>query len=303
MDRYLAIETFIRVVELKSFTAAADALEMSRTMASKHVADLEGRLGIRLLNRTTRTLSLTEAGQEYFDRTKAGLAMLDEATAVAANLAVAPTGRLRLNVPMSFGIRHVAPALSDFLRAHPQIKVDLTLNDRLVDLVDEGYDMALRIGRLRDSTLVARQLAPCRMIVAASPAYLASHGTPQHPDDLSQHACLAYTYWSDRDTWRFSKGDQSSDVTISGPLVSNNGDSLATAAIQDAGVILQPSFMISDALRDGRLQQLLRDWTATELGVFAVFPPGRSVTLKAKAFTDFLATRFRKVPYWDRDLS
>lgn len=302
MYRLIAIETFIKVVELNSFTDAAEVLGVSRTMASKHVADLEAAIGTRLLNRTTRSLSLTEAGSEFFDGAKAGLALLDEAQAKAANLSIRPTGRLRLNTPMSFGILHVAPIIPAFVKNYPAVKIDLSLNDRVVDLVDEGFDMAIRIGRLKDSSLVARRLAECRMVVCASPEYLADHGTPEKPEDLEKHACLTYTNWSDRDSWRFERDGNMSEVKIDGPVLSNNGDAVTAAAIGGAGIILQPTFLVGDALRDGRLKRLLADWATVDLAIFAVFPPGRTPSLKARAFAEFLGQRLKPAPYWDEGI-
>jgi DNA-binding transcriptional LysR family regulator len=302
MYRLIAIETFIKVVELNSFTEASEALGVSRTMASKHVADLEAAIGTRLLNRTTRSLSLTEAGSEFFDGAKAGLALLDEAQAKAANLSIRPTGKLRLNAPMSFGILHVATVIPAFAKEYPGLKIDLSLNDRVVDLIDEGFDMAIRIGRLKDSSLVARRLASCRMFVCASPGYLSEHGTPETPEDLERHACLAYTLWSDRDLWRFERDGNTVEVKIAGPLLSNNGDAVTAAAIGGAGLVLQPTFIVGDALRDGRLTRVLAEWATVDLAIFAVFPPGRTPSLKARSFAEFLSQRFKPAPYWDKDI-
>ncbi len=302
MSRLIAIETFIKVVELSSFTLAAEALGMSRTMSSKHVSDLEAEIGTRLLNRTTRSISLTEAGTEFLERARAGLALLDEARAVAANLSVRPNGTLRLNAPMSFGVLHVAPAIAEFMKLYPDVKLDLTLNDRVVDLVDEGYDLAIRIGRLKDSSLVIRKLATCRIVLCASPDYLARRGTPQHPSHLADHAGLSYSYWSERGIWRFEKDGEVVEIKTASVLHSNNGDAIVAAAIGGAGIAMQPTFIAGDALRDGRLKCLLPQWSLPDMTISALFPPGRTPSLKARVFAEFMAKRLKPVPYWDRGL-
>lgn len=299
MDRLTAMEVFVRVVERGSFIAAAEELRLSRAMVSKHVQDLEERLGVRLLNRTTRRIALTEAGRAYFERCAQILADVEEAEDAAGALQSEPRGTLRLNAPMSFGIIHLAPAIADFSAAHPGVAVDVALNDRVVDLIEEGYDLAVRIGRLADSSLIARRLAPCRLVACASPDYLRAHGEPGHPEDLTRHNCLGYSYWVSRDEWRFEGPDGPISVCISGNLRANNGDALRVAALHGQGIVLQPTFLVGDDLVSGRLVPLLRQFQLPELGIFAVYPPGRHLAAKVRSFVTFLAARYGEHPAWD----
>ncbi|MBP2315809.1 LysR family transcriptional regulator [Azospirillum soli] len=299
MDRLDDMLAFIKVVDSKSFTAAAERLNLSKSVVSRRIAELENRLGARLLNRTTRKLSLTEVGQAYYDRCTRILADLEEAEQAVADLHAAPRGRLRVNAPVSFGILHLAPAVAEFLERYPSIEIEMDLNDRYVDLIDEGYDLAVRIGRLRDSSLIAKRLAPNRQVVCASPAYLEKHGTPQTPEELSNHNCLIYTNVPTAEQWQFRVGDQTRNVRVSGSLRANNGDLLREAAIAGVGIIVMPTFLCGDALAKGELQCLLLDYYATESNVYAVYPQNRHLSPKVRAFVDFLAERFGPKPYWD----
>ncbi|ACL59989.1 LysR family transcriptional regulator [Methylobacterium nodulans] len=297
LDRVTGMQVFVRVAALGSFSAAGRALRLSQTGVTKHVAALEERLGTRLLHRSTRRLTLTEAGRGYLDACERILAEIDEAEAAAGAEAVEPRGTLRLNVPLSFGVREIAPALADFAAAHPGLRIDLGLNDRTVDLIEEGWDLAVRIGRLRDSSLVARFLAPCRLLVCAAPAYLEAHGTPRRPDDLAAHNCLGYTLAS-AEGWRF--GERA--YPVSGNLRASNGDALLAAAIAGQGLIYQPTFIVSEALRDGRLVSLDLGAAPATLPIHALMPPGRRQPAKVRACVDFLAARFGSEPAWDRGL-
>lgn len=299
MDRLTGMEVFVRVVETGSFTRAAEQTGLSRAMVSKHVLELENRLGVRLLNRTTRKISLTEAGAGYYERSAQIVAEIAEAERAAAQLNLRPRGLLKVNAPMTFGTLHLAPAIPAFIEANPEVTVELTQNDRVVDLVEEGYDLAVRIGRLPDSSLVARRLAPCRMVVCAAPAYLERRGTPRTPDDLTRHDCLGYTYSPDRDLWRFTGPEGERLVRIAGPFRANNGDSLRAAALAGLGLILQPSFILGEDLKAGRLRAVLTDYAAPEIAVHAVYPHGRHVSAKVRQFIDFLVDRFGPEPYWD----
>src|SRR6516162_460735 len=225
MDRLTAMEVFVRVVEKGGFTAAAAHLRLSRAMVSKHVQDLEAHLGARLLNRTTRKLSLTEAGRVYYDRSTQLLAELAETEEAVGELQAKPRGRLRVNAPVSFGSLHLAAAIADYMATYPDVAVELTLNDRIVDLVEEGYDLAVRVARLADSSLIARRLAPCRFVVCASPGYLKRHGRPEHPADLAQHNYLCYSYSAGGDEWRFDGPDGSIAIQLKEMLQTNNGRS------------------------------------------------------------------------------
>jgi len=303
LDHLGAMAVFARVVEAGSFSGAAAGLGLSKSAVSKHVARLEERLAVRLLNRTTRRLSLTEAGTAFYEHCRQLVADADAAEAAVSHLASAPRGRLRVNVPMSFGQRHVAPALPAFLARYPELSVDLQLNDRTVDLVEEGYDMAVRIGELPDSSLLMRRLAPLHRVVAAAPAYLDRAGRPRHPRELREHTCLLYSYLSWGREWRFHGADGETRVRVGGPLEANNGDALLTAACEGAGIVMLPTFLAGEAVRAGALEPILTEWTRGPAGaISAVFPPGRKFSPKVRVFVDFLAERFGPEPAWDRDL-
>jgi DNA-binding transcriptional LysR family regulator len=303
LEHLTAMAVFARVVEEGSFSDAARALGLSKSAVSKQVGRLEDRLGVRLLNRTTRRLSLTEAGTAFYEGCRQLVADAEAAEQAVTHLASAPRGTLRVNAPMSFGQLHVAPALPDFLARYPDLGLEMQLNDRTVDLVEEGYDLAIRIGRLPDSSLIARRLAPMRRVVCAAPAYLDRHGRPQHPRELAHHECLIYSYLSWGREWRFKGADGEIRVPIAGRLEMNNGDALLAAAREGHGVLLLPSFLVADELRAGTLEPILTDWCGEEAGaVYAVFPAGRNLSPKVRVFVDFLAERFGSRPYWDREL-
>ena len=302
MDRFAALRTFVTVVEKGSFAAAAETLRLSRAMATKHVADLEARLDTRLLNRTTRRLSLTEAGADFHRRGQEILDLFDEAERTATTSTAQPSGVLRINAPMSFGVLHLADAVSAYHADCPGVSVELTLNDRVVDLVEEGFDLAVRIGTLKDSSLMARRLAPCRLVVAASPDYLHRYGRPTDPEDLKDHRCLLYMYASHGDIWRFEREGKVRAVKVAGPMRSNNGEALMRAAINGMGVIMQPTFMLSSALQSRKLEVLLPDWTLTDLGIYAVWPHSRHLSAKVRTLVDFLVKHFEAEPYWDRGI-
>ncbi|RKQ70043.1 LysR family transcriptional regulator [Oceanibaculum indicum] len=297
-----AMLVFARVVEEGGFSAAAEKLTLSKSAVSKQVAKLEDQLGVRLLNRTTRRISLTEAGELFFVRAQEVVAAAEAAEQAATSLQDAPRGTLRLNAPVSFGRQHLAPALPDFLYVNPDVTIDMTLTDRFVDLVKEGYDMAIRIGALPDSTLIQRRLADARMLTVASPDYLTRRGVPQTPLDLQRHDCLCYAYQATGDEWRFSGPEGIIRVRVAGQLRANNGDVLMEAAIAGLGIIVLPSFLAGDAVRGGQLTPILRDYKLSEGAIHAVYPHARHVSAKVRAFTDFLAKRFGGKPYWDRDL-
>jgi DNA-binding transcriptional LysR family regulator len=298
MDRLNAIEAFVSVVERGGFTAAAEGLRKSRAMVSKHVQDLEEQLGARLLHRTTRRIALTEAGRIYHERCVQVLADLAEADAAVSAQQSSPRGTLRLNAPMSFGTMHLAAAVADFSALHPQVSVDMALNDRIVDLVEEGYDVAVRIGRLADSTLIARRLAPCRMAVCAAPSYLVEHGEPRSPADLGHHNCLGYTYMATWDEWRFEGPGGAQSVRVKGSLNSNNGEALAAAARRGLGIIVQPTFILGPDIESGRLVRLLPEYRPYEPAISAVYPHARHLSAKVRSFVDFLAGRFGDRPQW-----
>lgn len=301
MDRLTSLEVFVKVVERESFAAAARELGLSPAMVSKHIQALEERLGARLLNRTTRRLSLTEVGRGYFERARLFLSDLEDADRAASDLQAAPRGLLKVNAPFSFGIRHLGPAVAAYLAAYPEVSIDISLNDHYIDLLAEGVDLALRIGRLADSSLIARRLAPMRLVACAAPAYLERHGTPRLPQDLAAHHCLLYTYASTADEWHFIGPDgRDAVVRVSGRLLANNGDIILTAALDGLGIALTPTFMAGEHVQTGKLVTLLPGYATPEAALYAVYPPGRHLSAKLRSFVDFLVERFGEEPEWDR---
>ena len=290
MDRFAQLAAFVRTVDRGNQAAAAQDLGITPAMVGRHINALENRLGTRLLNRTTATQSLTEPGTTLHAQATAILEQLEAAENDAADRQTHPTGTLRINAPMVFGVRHLAAAVASFLALHPALQIDLVLNDRLVDLVEEGYDLAIRIGRLPDSTLVTRRLAPCKILLCAAPAYLAKHGTPTQPDHLRHHNCLLYTYSPQASTWPFRlPNGRETRIQVQGNLVTNNGDALLAAAIQGAGLILQPTFIVADAIQAGLLVPLLPDYPPPDRTIQAVYPSTRHLAPKVRTFIDHLA--------------
>lgn len=303
MDLFMAMKVFVKVAEAGSFSAAARALDLSNPSVTRHVADLEGHLHARLFNRSTRRLSLTETGAAYLERARQLLQDLEDAALAAGAGASNPVGTLRVNAPVSFAVNYLARALPEYAQRYPQVKLDLTLSDRAVDLVEEGYDVAIRIMRLQENaTLVARQIGSARTLVCASPSYLSRHGTPTTPEQLAQHQCLVYTYLATRDEWQFSKDGRDYRAKIKGGLVANNGDLLREAAVAGMGIIQQPSFIVGDAVRQKKLVPLLPGYESGRLPIFALYPSRQHLSAKVRTFVDFLVARFGGHPDWDRDL-
>jgi DNA-binding transcriptional LysR family regulator len=301
MENLADIAVFERVVDRGSFTLAADELRLSRAVVSKYISRLEERLGARLLNRTTRRLSLTEAGAALFEASRGAIERIEEAEAAVAQLQSSPRGRLRVSAPMSFGILHLGPALAEFSRDYPAVMLDVRLDDRFVNLVEDSIDVAVRIGVLTDSSLVARKLAITRAVACASPAYLAEHGEPETPEDLASHDCLIYSYLSTSNVWRFAAPDgREIPVAVAGKVRINNGIVLAEAALAGRGILVTPTFYVAPMLRDGRLKRILAGFRLPELGIHAVYPQRAHVPPKVRAFVDFLAQRFGRKPDWER---
>lgn len=301
MDRFRNLEIFAKTAERLNFAAAARELKLTRAMVSKHIADLEARLGMRLFQRTTRRVSLTEAGRMLAARAGGVIDALQETEDAVRELHTVLTGRLRVNAPVSFGAKHLTPLVARFLADHPGVTIDLTLNDRAVDLIEEGYDVLIRIGVLADSSLIARRLAPARLAIVAAPDYLKRWGVPKTPADLKRHNCLGYSYWSLRDEWQLTgPGGKAERVRVKGSLSANNGDALRCAALDGVGLILQPTFSIADDLRTGRLVRVLAAYAPRELAVHALYAPGAAPSAKLRAFIDMLAAAWQGTPPWDR---
>ena len=299
LDTLAGMAVFAHVVDDGGFSAAARRLGLSKSAVSKQVAALEDRLGARLLNRTTRRMSLTEAGAALIDRCRRVLAEVEAAATAVGQLQAAPAGVLRVNAPVTFGSMHLAPAIPEFLARHPGVSVDLTLNDRMVDLVEEGFDVAIRIARLADSSLVARKLAPMRAVMVASPAYLARYGTPVRLADLAGHECMNYAYAAAGDEWRAAGPEGEDAMRVTGRLRANNGEVLLAAALAGGGIAMLPTFIAGAALASGRLVQVLPAWDNRTAAIHAVWPSGRHPSPKLRAFVDFLAERFGPKPYWE----
>jgi DNA-binding transcriptional LysR family regulator len=292
MDRLTSMSVFVKAAETGSFAAAAAQLRLSSPMVGKHVRFLEERLGARLLNRTTRRQSLTEIGRAYYERCKLVLAEAEAADALAQDLRVVPRGLLRVNAPVSFGASSLVPVLARYLRQYSEVNVELTLNDRLVDLTEEGYDAVIRIGSLVDSSLIARPLAPYRLVACASPAYLAEHGVPRRPEDLGRHECLGFAYWVLRDEWQFTNAEGLHSVRVHSRLSINSAQALRAAALEGLGVTMQPECMVKEDLAAGRLERVLPDYEAPMRPISILFAPDRRPTPKLRSFIDFLAASF-----------
>src|SRR5262249_44141587 len=286
-------------VEAGSFAAAARQFGISPEMAGNHVRALERHLGVRLLNRSTRRLHLTEAGGGYFERCSRILSDIEEAEAEASTLQKTPSGLLRIAGPLTFGALHLGPAISDYMTRYPSVTVDVSLSDRHVNLIDEGFDVAIRIGEPADSTLVARRLTSACLVLCASPAYLERAGRPERPADLTRHACLVYADLRSPRTWRFTAGDgQTETIQITGPFSSNNPQLLALLALAGHGLILWPSFAVGADILAGRLMPLLTEWRSRELSIWALYPHRSLLSAKVRTFVDFLAERFKPDPEW-----
>lgn len=294
MDRFQEMQAFAAVVDAGSFVRAAESLQVSKTAVSRLVADLEARLGTRLLHRTTRRLSLTPEGEVFHERCRQLLDGVAEAEAELSTHTGEAVGQLRLNVPVSFGLLHLAPLWPAFMAMHPKVKLDITLADRLVDLVDEGYDLAVRIARLQPSSLVSRQLSSTRLVLCASPEYLQRHGIPVHPAALTQHSVIAYTLLSMGDRWEFEGPQGTVSVTIAPQMRTNSGDTCCAAALQHRGLVLQPTFLVGPHLASGALVEVLPQYRSIELGVFAVYPSRKHLTPKVRVLIDFLVQAFRE---------
>ncbi|MDK6076490.1 LysR family transcriptional regulator [Massilia varians] len=298
-DRFEEMRVFAAVVEAGGFTAAAARLGMSKAAVSRHVAELEERLGVRLLHRTTRRLSTTAEGELFHARCRELLDRLEEAEAELGSGSTTAQGVARINVPLSFGLMHLAPLWPRLLERHPGLELDVSLSDRVVDLVDEGYDLAVRIGQLPASSLVSRRLASTRLVACAAPAYLAAHGAPARPAELARHAVIGYSLFASGDTWSFSGPAGEETVKVQPRMRTNNGDTCRAAALAGQGIILQPSFMVGADLAEGRLVELMPGWRSIALGIYAVYPSRKFLAPKVRVIIDFLVEAFADPPWRD----
>ena len=300
MDRFADLEAFTAVVESGTFSAAGERLGIAKSVVSRRISQLESRLGGRLMNRTTRRLALTDAGKNFYPRATQILADLDDAEQSVMQETAELRGSLKLAAPLSFGLLHLSSAINDFLNEHPSIELNLDLNDRNINLVEDGFDMAVRIGELKDSTLVARRLGTAQYVTCASPAYLQQFGEPVQPDDLRQHVGLQYSNVTYKQQWCYVTPE---GKTIFGQpqirIRSNNGDALAAAAMAGLGITAGPTFILGSHIKEKKLVALLKEYQRPATGIYAVYPPGRLIPKRVQVFSDFLVGRFGDHPYWD----
>jgi DNA-binding transcriptional LysR family regulator len=302
LDRLTGMAVFAKVVDAGSFAAAARHFGMSPAMATTHVQTLEERLGVRLLNRTTRRVSATEVGQNFYERCLRILSDLEEAEGAAGELQSAPRGLLRVTAPVSFGTRKLVPAIADYLVSYPDVSIDLSLDDPYLDLLEKRFDLAIRLGHLADSSLIARKLCTLATILCASPGYLEKNSAPRTPRDLIGHNCLVYTYATPQSVWNFVDQNGKEDVVrISGRFLADSGDALLALVLRDGGVVLGPDYLVDDDLRAGRLIRLLPEYATPETAVHAVYPHSRHLSAKTRTFIDFLASRFLRSHETEQD--
>jgi DNA-binding transcriptional LysR family regulator len=292
MNKFLEMQAFITVVETGSFVKAAEALGSSKPAVSRYLADLESRLGVRLLYRTTRKLSLTEEGKVFFERSKEILESLETAEGDISSRNQDAFGLIKVNAPFSFGIRKLAPLWGSFHSKYPKVELDITLSDRQVDVVEDGFDLAIRIASLENSSLISKKLTSTRIILCASPVYLKKYGNPKILQDLSNHQIISYSYWSKGDEWTFLGPKGSESIKVKPFMQSNNGDTCLTMALAHHGIILQPSFLVGEAIRAGTLVELLPNYKSIELGVYALYPSKKYLAPKVRVLIDHLYEYF-----------
>lgn len=302
MHRFEELEVFTAVVETGSFTAAADRLGIAKSAASRRLSALEERLGVQLMRRTTRQLNLTDTGRAFYESSARILADLDEAESSVLQEHGELSGNLRVALPLTFGVRHMGDIIAGFQARHPRIRFDLDLNDRRVDLIEEGMDLALRIGYLRDSSLIARRLFDARTVVCAAPAYLEEHGRPGKPEELADHDCLVYGNLAEPGRWVYSDKDgKRRHIDVRVAMTASNGDFINSVAVKGMGIVNQPTFIAGEKICSGELVPILTDvdWPVTP--AWAVYPPTRHLSFRVRAFIDFLVEQFSGTPYWDDD--
>ena len=295
MDRLNAMQLFCRIIETGQLSIAADQLNLSKGAVSKQLAKLEAHLGGRLINRTTRRLTPTEVGQAYYERAKLILESVAEAECVVTGLSAEPRGTLRINAPMSFGVRYLGALLAKYQQTYPQVAIDISLQDRQVDVVDEGYDLVLRIAALEDSSLIARKLAPCHIVVCASPAYLATHAEPQVPDDLKDHQCLLYSYNDSVKQWPLinARGEEK-QVIVGGNFLGNNGNLICDAVIHGMGIAMLPTFIVGDAINSGQVKVILPEWSGKSSDIALLYPSSKHLSAKVRTFVDMAVAHFKQ---------
>jgi DNA-binding transcriptional LysR family regulator len=300
MDRLRALEVFVEVVRKEGFARAAESLDTSPANVTRYISDLEAHLHTRLLNRSSRRMSLTSSGEALFERAKSILDEVAEAEAIVSSATMQPRGLLRINAPLSFGVQHLAPLWPRFMEQYPDVQLEIALIDRVVDIVEEGYDMAIRISRAGSTSHVARKLASSHNILCAAPAYLAQHGAPATPADLLQHHCIGYSYNATDEWVMLDHEGKQHTVKLPFAMRTNNGDTARAVALGGQGIIWQPTFLIGADLRAGRLVQVLQDYRLPDIDIQAVYPSRRHLSAKVRVMIDFLVEAFKDIPPWDR---
>lgn len=302
MHRFEEMLAFTAVVETGSFTAAAERLGTAKSAVSRRLSALEERLGVQLMRRTTRRLNITETGRAFYERSARILADLDEAEASVLQVHGELSGNLRVALPLTFGVRHMGDLIAEFQQRHPRIHFDLDLNDRRVDLIEEGMDLALRIGNLRDSSLIARKVFDARTIVCASPGYLEKHGTPATPEELAGHDCLAYGNLAEPGRWAYTDQEgRRRHVDVRVVMTASNGDFINAVAVKGTGIVMQPTFIAGQKICSGELKPILTDYDWPVTPAWALYPPTRHLSFRVRAFIDYLVEKFSGTPYWDED--
>ncbi len=300
MDRYENMNAFVRVVESGSISAAADRMDVAKSVVSRRLKELEEHLGVELFHRTTRQMNLTDSGRAFYQQSVRILADILEAEHATSQFHGALKGNLKVALPLSFGLMHLGPAIREFLQMHPEIEFDLDFNDRQVDLLAEGFDLAIRIASLPDSSLIARRLAPVQAILCASPAYLDRMGTPHTPEELIHHRCLVYNLISNFESWNlYDANGQAVKIKIKPYLKASNGEFLRASAIDGLGIALLPAFIVYQEIESGALIPLLTEYRCPQLAAYALYPQTRHLSQRVRAFVDFLVKRFEGLPYWD----
>ena len=304
MDRYENMRIFIRVVEAGSISGAAEQLAVAKSAVSRRLKELEEHLKVELFRRTTRRMNLTDTGEAFYQKATRILEDIHEAEMSVSKAHGTLKGRLKVTLPSSFGNLHMSDAISDFLKLHPHIEFEIDFNDRKVDLIQEGFDLAVRIGELQDSTLIARKLAPISIVTCASPMYLQLWGKPTAPEELKTHHCITYTLVENPKAWYYSNAQgEETKVMVNSRLKSSSGEFLMKAAIEGHGVVNEPTFIIYPAIESGQLVTILNDYTSRQLNAYAVYPQTRHLSQRVRVFVDFLVERFAGTPYWDECLA
>lgn len=298
MDSLSAMEVFVRVVQSGSFSEAARAMNLTPSAVSKQVSRLEDRLGARLVNRTTRRLGLTEEGTAFFERAQRILTDVQEAEQAVSHLQGQPRGTLKLNAPVVFGRMHIAPLIPGFLAQHPDMRIDFSVNDRYVDILEEGLDLVIRVGEMRDSSLIARRLGANKRVLVASEDYLTKYGRPKTPADLASHNCLIYLYRTTRNNWHFEGPKGPEMVEVKGDVETNNAEVVLELVRAGHGIALLPTWLVGECLSKGYLAQVLADYAASDSQIYAVYPPGRHLSPKVRSFLDYLVAHFKNDPIW-----